>query len=147
MALLHQANSLSIYLEMAALFARLTKRGAVAGISGGDWPQFETQLICKLPQITNLSRLFILPTSGTKLYRYDGDWRVIYKEAMGPTERRQVIRALEKVISTLGLNSERRWGASIEDRASQITFSALGQQAPVNAKSGWDIDQAKRKQI
>jgi phosphomannomutase len=39
----------AIDLELAALFARLTQRGAVAVISGGDWPQFETQLICKLP--------------------------------------------------------------------------------------------------
>ncbi|HEY0596017.1 HAD hydrolase family protein, partial [Sphingopyxis sp.] len=35
----------------------------------------------------------------------------------------------------------------IEDRGSQITFSALGQQAPIHAKEIWDPDFAKRKII
>jgi phosphomannomutase len=35
----------------------------------------------------------------------------------------------------------------IEDRGSQITFSALGQQAPLEEKDKWDPDYAKRKKI
>ena len=35
----------------------------------------------------------------------------------------------------------------IEDRGSQITFSALGQQAPLEEKKKWDSDFAKRKKI
>jgi phosphomannomutase len=35
----------------------------------------------------------------------------------------------------------------IEDRGSQITFSALGQQAPIEEKAKWDPDFAKRKKI
>jgi phosphomannomutase len=35
----------------------------------------------------------------------------------------------------------------IEDRGSQITYSALGQHAPLNEKSKWDPDYAKRKKI
>ena len=40
---------------------------------------------------------------------------------------------------------EKVWGDVIEDRGSQITFSALGQQAPLEEKKKWDPDFAKRK--
>jgi hypothetical protein len=36
------------------------------------------------------------------------------------------------------------WGGVIEDRGSQITFSALGQQAPIEEKKKWDADFSKR---
>jgi hypothetical protein len=42
---------------------------------------------------------------------------------------------------------ERVWGEVIEDRGSQITFSALGQQAPLAEKDKWDADYSKRKRI
>jgi hypothetical protein len=35
----------------------------------------------------------------------------------------------------------------IEDRGSQITFSGLGQQAPIDEKDKWDPDFSKRKKI
>ena len=38
-------------------------------------------------------------------------------------------------------------GERIEDRGTQITYSALGQQAPLDAKQTWDSDFAKRKVI
>ncbi|MGB6885392.1 MAG: HAD hydrolase family protein, partial [Candidatus Acidiferrum sp.] len=46
-----------------------------------------------------------------------------------------------------GFKVEKLWGEAIEDRGSQITFSALGQQAPLKEKEKWDPDYAKRKQI
>jgi hydroxymethylpyrimidine pyrophosphatase-like HAD family hydrolase len=35
----------------------------------------------------------------------------------------------------------------IEDRGSQVTYSALGQQAPLAEKEKWDVDFSKRKKI
>lgn len=46
-----------------------------------------------------------------------------------------------------GFQSDKSWGEAIEDRGSQITFSALGQQAPLAEKNKWDPDFSKRKQI
>ena len=42
---------------------------------------------------------------------------------------------------------EKTWGEVIEDRGSQITFSALGQNAPLEKKKTWDPDFVKRKKI
>ena len=137
----------SIDEEMAALLARLTKTVTVAVMSGGDWPQFEAQLIGKLPTGSDLARLFLLPTSGTKLYRYDGEWRLIYAEALASAERTRITGALNMVIAALHLDRAPSWGARIEDRATQITFSALGQHAPAEVKRAWDPDFVRRKQI
>ncbi|KAL4780051.1 HAD-like domain-containing protein [Aspergillus varians] len=46
-----------------------------------------------------------------------------------------------------GFSPEKAWGERIEDRGSQITFSALGQQAPLTEKEKWDPDFAKRRVI
>ena len=133
--------------EMAALLGRLTNAFAVAVMSGGDWPQFEAQLVGNLPAGANLARLFLLPTSGTKLYRHAGSWQPIYADALTADESATVILALDTVIAKLDLDSAQRWGPRIEDRGTQITFSALGQQAPVDAKQAWDPDLSRRKQI
>lgn len=45
------------------------------------------------------------------------------------------------------MRPKQQWGDLIEDRGSQITFSALGQEAPVAEKKKWDADFSKRKKI
>lgn len=56
--------------DMARILADLLARAEVV-ISGGDWPQFKKQVVDRLPSGANLDRLYILPTSGTKLYRHE----------------------------------------------------------------------------
>jgi HAD superfamily hydrolase (TIGR01484 family) len=55
--------------------------------------------------------------------------------------------SLEKAVAEAGFQAEKVWGETIEDRGSQITFSALGQQAPLEEKKKWDPDFAKRRKI
>ena len=57
----------SLDTEMAALLHDLLGIVKVAVISGGDWPQFETQLLANLYPDANLKNLSLLPTCGTKL--------------------------------------------------------------------------------
>jgi hydroxymethylpyrimidine pyrophosphatase-like HAD family hydrolase len=54
---------------------------------------------------------------------------------------------LHEAIGSLGFNAEMVWGELMEDRGSQITFSALGQEAPLEEKKKWDPDFSKRRQI
>ncbi len=61
--------------------------------------------------------------------------------------RDKIIGSLNKAIEQSGLKAEKVWGDVIEDRGSQITFSALGQQAPLEAKVKWDPDFAKREKM
>lgn len=133
---------------MAALLADLTQVALVDVISGGDWPQFERQVVGRMPPHAKLDQLVIQPTTGTKLYRHvDGGWRRIYAELFDPQESRHIRDALTKAVADAGFANEKTWGQQVEDRGSQITFSALGQEAPLDAKTAWDPDRKKREKL
>lgn len=133
--------------EMAALLTALTDTVRVAVISGGAWPQFEHQLIGALPATLNWRNLSLLPTCGTQFYTYDHGWRRLYAEEFTPQEKGRVSAALRKAFTEAGFAVDAVWGEQIEDRGTQITFSALGQQAPLEAKKLWDPDFQKRRII
>ncbi len=133
--------------EMAALLSRLLGIVKVAVISGGDWPQFEKQVLSALPHDGRLKNLSILPTCGTKFYQYEGGWKKLYSEDFTAREKEKIIHSLQEVSDHSGFKAEKVWGDVIEDRGSQITFSALGQEAPLEAKKQWDPDFAKRKKM
>ncbi len=137
----------SLDAEMATLLSTLLGIVKVAVISGGNWPQFEKQVLAHLPHDTRLANLSLLPTCGTKFYQYSGDWKKIYSEDFTADEKEKIVSSLKKAIGAAGFKVEKVWGEAIEDRGSQITFSALGQQAPLAEKTKWDPDFAKRKKI
>jgi HAD superfamily hydrolase (TIGR01484 family) len=119
----------------------------VAVISGGAWTQFEKQLLTDLPKDSLLANLSLLPTCGTKFFQYDGKWTELYSEDLTAEQRKKIVDSLDKAAREAGYGSEKVWGDVIEDRGSQVTFSALGQQAPLGEKVKWDPDFAKRKKI
>lgn len=133
--------------EMAKLLSALLGVVKVAVISGGNWPQFEKQLLANLHHDELLKNLTLLPTCGTKFYKYKSAWEKLYSEDFTAEEKEKIITSLKKAIGLSGVKAERVWGEPIEDRGSQITFSALGQQAPLEEKKKWDPDFTKRKMI
>lgn len=133
---------------MGDALARLLQVAHVAVISGGDWPQFEKQVASRLPEQADRSRLWLMPTTGTKLYTYGaGGWAPVYAELFDEAQKQAILTAFDASLEATGFVPEEVWGERIEDRGSQITFSALGQQAPIHAKDVWDPDFAKRKVI
>lgn len=132
--------------EMAAILSGLLKVAKVAIISGGDWPQFEKQVLAHLPH-QQLKQLSILPTCGTKYFTYKKEWTELYAENFTDEEKQQIITELESAVDASGYKAKKTWGEQIEDRGSQVTYSALGQQAPLADKKKWDPDFAKRKVI
>jgi HAD superfamily hydrolase (TIGR01484 family) len=137
----------SVDAEMSRLLHDLLGIVKMAIISGGDWPQFEKQVLSHLPHDGSLVNLSILPTCGTKLYQYKVDWKKLYSEDFSADEKAKIISSLKKAVAQAGFKVEKVWGEVIEDRGSQITFSALGQQAPLDEKKKWDPDFSKRKKI
>ena len=134
--------------DMAGRLAKLLTVAKVAVISGGDWPQFEKQVVSQLPEGANVDGLFIMPTTGTKMYRHDGSgWQAVYAELFDDGEKQRIITSFNASLDATGFKPEQTWGELIEDRGSQITFSALGQQAPLEAKEKWDPDFSKRRVI
>ena len=137
----------SIDAEMAELLNALLDIVKVAIISGGAWKQFEEQVLAHLSRGKCLKNLSLLPTCGTKFYQYESSWNQLYSEDFTAEEKRKIIDALKQTTASPERDVDKVWGEVIEDRGSQITFSALGQQAPLDQKTIWDPDFAKRKKI
>ena len=133
--------------KTAALLHDLLGIIKVAVISGGAWEQFEKQLLTDLPKDSCLANLSLLPTCGTKFLQYNGKWTQLYSEDLTAEQRKKIIDSLNMAVDETGYRAKKLWGEAIEDRGSQVTFSALGQQAPLAEKEKWDPDFAKRKKI
>lgn len=134
---------------IADLITKLLTKYKVAVISGGGYPQFLTQFVSKLPVETqNYSNLFLLPTSGTRLYDWRGGWHEEYAEDLTQKEKDKILSAMKSVMNSPAYQKpEVIYGEIIEDRGSQITFSALGQKAPVELKYAWDPTRKNRENI
>ena len=132
--------------EMAIAFEKLLRIRKVAVISGGTLDQFQKQFLGSLPESGDIFKsLFLLPTSGTSLYAWEGSWKEEYREGLTAPEREKIISAFGYAFKDTGYQQPQKiYGDVIEDRGSQVTFSALGQQAPLPEKSIWDPDGAKR---
>ncbi len=127
--------------EMAGLLAGLLAIKKVAVIGGGSYGQFERQFLAYLacpPDL--LQNLFLLPLSGGAMYAYrDGAWQKLYEFAFSPEEKAAIMAAFDKAFRATGYaHPSSTYGPVIEDRGSQVTFSALGQEAPVAAKTEWN---------
>jgi phosphomannomutase len=133
--------------EMAGLLGKLLGIVKVAVISGGDFPQFQQQVLAHLEQDEQLKNLSLLPTCGTKFYRYESGWRNLYSEDFSAVEKEHIVGSFKQVIASSRLGIDKTWGEQIEDRGSQITFSALGQHAPIEEKKKWDPDFSKRQKM
>ncbi|TFD30214.1 HAD-IIB family hydrolase [Cryobacterium cryoconiti] len=136
--------------RMAELMVRLLGVVDVCVISGGQIAQFHMQLIDNLDTATDddLARLHLMPTCGTQYYRHsEGAWNQIYAEYLNDDEKARALAAVEAAARDLGYWEAETWGPILEDRGSQITFSALGQGAPVVAKSAWDPSGEKKNTL
>ena len=134
---------------MSAALAQLLERIPVCIISGGRFEQFEKQALDGFTASDEaLEQLHLMPTCGTRYYLWrDGQWQLQYAEDLTEDEKARSIAAVEEEARKLDLWHPGPWGELIEDRGSQITFSALGQQAPVAEKTAWDPDGSKKRAL
>ncbi|MDD7384217.1 MAG: HAD-IIB family hydrolase [Actinomycetaceae bacterium] len=135
--------------RMAAALRALLDIAQVCIISGGRFQQFETQVLGHLEaSVAQLKHLHLMPTSGMRYYMYgDHSWHAVYEHELAPSDRAEAARVLEEEARRLGLWETETFGPVIEDRGSQITFSALGQRAPVELKKAWDPDGMKKERL
>jgi hypothetical protein len=136
--------------RMGDLLVALAERVDVAIMSGGQLQQFRTQVVDRLPKAdaSTLAKIHLLPTCGTQYYRISPDGiQTVYAHALTEDEKRAALTAVEEEAQRLGLWESKTWGPILEDRGSQITFSALGQRAPIEAKAAWDPTGAKKNEL
>ncbi|MFZ1250246.1 MAG: HAD-IIB family hydrolase [Candidatus Microsaccharimonas sp.] len=141
----------SISERMSETLSRVLEHFDVCVISGGNFHQFKVQIIDHLDVTpTKLARLHLMPTCGTQYYRFDElsrDWVQQYAENLTNDQKKKIFEVLEASARELGLWPNNPTGDIIEDRESQVTFSALGQKASSDMKYAWDPDGSKKLAI
>ena len=138
--------------EMGELLEELLEVMPVAIMSGAGFTQFETQLLPALPVHAHFERLYLFPTNAAECYIHkDAVWKAQYDLSFTTMQRARVMQAIKEAVAETGLNYipeyKPEWGEQIEDRGAQITFSALGQHAPIDVKKTWDPTREKRKPL
>lgn len=156
--------------EMALLLVGLLQsRRMVAIISGGKYAQFQKQILPVFAEARvgeELKNLFLFPTCGAAFYKFVslearakrsavayGDlpltgWQEVYAENLADHEKNKIKLAFSAAFNKLNYEHPKKvFGEILEDRETQITFSALGQSAPLELKEIWDPDSAKRLKI
>lgn len=126
--------------ETAKLFIELLRIKKVAVIGGGKYELFQRQIISKLHAPKELlERLFLFPTTSTIFYRYlNGSWKQIYALKLSVEEKKKIRNAFKEVFKELHYEHPKKlYGSVIEDRITQITFSAVGQEVPLAVKTQW----------
>lgn len=142
--------------RMVSLFDRLLAKYEVCVISGAKYDLFQQQFLTQITsEDASLRRLHLMPTSGTRYYRFeDGQWAIKYAEDFSSSQKEKIIKALEEGLEESGYKEEKTYGETIEDRDSQITLSILGQEIVaelgeegVHIKESWDPDGTKKLKI
>lgn len=144
--------------RIGELLDQLLQKYQVCVISGGKFGQFEKQLLNNLKaDPMQLQNLHLMPTCGTRYYKYDmvkKDWQKIYAEDFTEAEKTKIMDALNTAVKKHGFDKEKTYGPTFEDRGSQITWSALGQdivdhlgEEGLTIKHAWDADNAKKNAV
>lgn len=127
--------------RMSQLLGRLLEHYDVCVISGGKLEQFKLQVTDRLDVPAHLlNKLHLMPTCGTRYYRYnelEKKWALQYAEDLSTEQKERIREALETVAREMNLWCDKPAGDIIEDRYSQMTLSALGQQATPADKYAW----------
>jgi phosphomannomutase len=137
--------------EMASLIRELLRLRYVAVTSGCSFQQFQRQFLTRLPKSSNLSNLFLFPTSSASGYYYDRNRRRFYQaytNHLSVHDVKKILRSFQTVFAeTRYVRPAKTYGPVFENRGSQLTFSALGQKAPLCFKRKWDPNQQKRLRL
>jgi phosphomannomutase len=137
--------------EMASLICQLLRLRYVAVTSGCSFQQFESQFLSGLPESTHLCNLLLFPTCSSSGYYYDKNRRRFsqaYTNHLSVQDARKILRSFARVFAEIAYaHPAKTYGPVFENRGSQVTFSALGQKAPLRLKRKWDPNQKKRLRI
>ena len=141
--------------EIAKLLINCLDHFEVCPISGQKFDQFLVQIVNKLKDNgvsdEQLKHLHLFVAQGTQYYRYSGtDWEQVYNYPLTEEQVKKISVTIEQAAKELGYWEEDKLAPGdeiIENRLSQVTFSALGQKAGTEEKYTWDPDHIKREKI
>lgn len=141
-------SKLEITPDMSAVLGEWLKTNKFAVISGASFSQLKIQILNHLPTDINLNNLILLPITGQSYYIYkNNEWTETHKEIMPADDVEKIFGAFKKIPQELIPVSNPEYGPQLQNRGGQVSFSALGQDAPYLEKYAWDPDLTKRQII
>lgn len=135
--------------DMALLMQKLLAVKKVAIIGGGKYEVFQALFLKRLGGLKQLlNNLFLFPTTSTSFYRYKNGWKKIYALELTKNEVARIFKAFEDVFHQIGYaHPQKIYGEVIENRGTQVTFSALGQNVvSVLGKKGVQLKEQWKQQ-
>lgn len=116
--------------EMVGLMKKLLASKKVAVIGGGKYPLFQVQLLKPLGSSKALlPNLSLFPTTATSYFRYRNGWKNVYAHTLTKSERIRIKQAFKDVLDAIEYDPPKKtYGPVVEDRLTQVTWSALGQE-------------------
>ncbi len=148
--------------EVAKLLISCLNNFEICPISGQKFDQFLIQIVDRLVdngvKPAELTHLHLFVAQGTQYYRYvptgdtynPNDWQQVYNFPLTAEQVAKITAALSQAAQELNHWEEASLAEGdeiIENRLSQVTFSALGQKATTEEKYAWDPDHKKREAI
>ena len=149
--------------EIAELLTKCLDHFEVCPISGQKFDQFLIQIVNRLVETGHaseeqLSHLHLFVAQGTQYYKYEpsgsgydrANWKQVYNHPLTDEQVERISKTIEESARELGFWEEDKLQPGdeiIENRLSQVTFSALGQKAGTEEKYAWDPDCKKREKI
>ena len=115
--------------EMSELIKKLLTTKKVAVIGGGKLALFRHQFLneLKVPKKL-LKNLSLFPTTATTFLRWDNGWKKVYAHNLSHKEIENIMNAFKKVFKEINYQPPKKtYGNTIENRGTQVTWSALGQ--------------------
>src|SRR3989344_853440 len=141
--------------EMSKLVERLLTVKKVAIIGGGKYGIFQHQFLNEFQAPKQLlHHLFLFPVTSTTFYRFNHGWKKVYALDLSAKEKTKIKKAFARVLKQINYQPPKKiYGKIIEDRGSQITWSAVGQdvveilgrQKGVAVKEKWKKDNTPLK--
>ncbi len=115
--------------EMGKLIERLLTQKKVAVIGGGKLELFQHQFLNELKVPENLlENLYLFPVTATSFFRYENGWKNVYTHNLTSQEIDKIMSVFTQVFKEINYQQpEKTYGNTIENRGSQVTWSALGQ--------------------
>ena len=118
--------------DMLQLLQSLTQDIVI--VSGSTVVQMNTQ-------ITDLPK-YQLGQNGNEAFDRDG--KELWKFSLSEDHKKEIFSHIDKIIALVDHELNEEWNP-IEDRGGQITFSPIGNTAPVEKKKTYDPDRKKRE--
>lgn len=137
--------------EVSDSLNKLSNFCKIAVISGCSWEQMANQFLHHLDiEFEGMWDTFVFPVSGAEMRYWSGPesgWIKHYETKLTLREKVKIYYHFEQCYKTELLFHDYRWGEIAEDRESQITFSLLGQNAPLEEKKVFDPGGWNRRKI